>query len=178
MSEKIQTKIFEHGHQNESSWPPLFGDGKPGVYYIDKVTGQCKEGYPPPEIQINGQAPMFISDSITPYYHPGACKWTDSRAKINRCDKDHGTITTDKQIKADPEHFTRLAKARQKDLHKCMRQAVTDIDNGIVNLPEEVRAKCDRTNEVVSQALNIDAFNMVGRKRNEKGNKFKRFRRR
>lgn len=174
MSEKIVTKIFNYGDENESSWPPKYGTGGSGVYHIDKESGELKEGYPEPEFKPYGQAPYVIQDTIDKYYHPAAETWVESRSKLRQFDDMTGTITTDKKLPGNPSRQRDLEKERRKDLHDSMHKAVAQIDAGTAPLTEETRALCDRQNELMSQRLGFDAFNVAGRKKNAKGKKYRR----
>jgi hypothetical protein len=172
--QKIQTRIFEYGDEKESDWPPKFGTRKAGVYYWDSESQSFKEGYPPRKTNNFGVAPYFIQDSITPYYHPGVCKTIDSRSALAEADKACGTITTDQMIPGDRSVEKKRIKEIKEDHHKALRKAVAQVDAGTAPLSEETRALCERQNEIVSKALNFDAFNVVGRKNNPRGKRFKR----
>jgi len=174
MTEKIRTRTFVYGDENEAEWPPMYGSGKGGRYYRDKETGEFKEGNPPPRERKYGEAPIFISDTIKPYYHPAAEKWTDSRSELNNLDKATGCITTDKIQPADPSRQKEAKAKRDKDRKEALLKSVAQIDAGCAPMTEETRAKCERQNEIVSAALNFDAFNVVGRKKNDKGKRYRR----
>lgn len=144
------------------------------LYYWDKQARKFVEGVPPPQGRIFGQAPYVIQDSITPYYHPAACQVIDSRKALRDVDKACGTITTDKRLPPDPSWAKEQARRRRADLTESLHRAVAAVDSGTAPLTEETRALCDRQNELVSSALNFDAFNVVGRKKNAKGKRFRR----
>lgn len=171
---KIQTRPFHFGDENESSWPPRFGTGGAGIYHRDKATGKVVEG-PPPHTEVRyGEAPAIFTDTIEPYYHPGAEQWVDSRARLRDCDKATGCITTDKLQPADPSWAKEQERRRRKDLTECLHKAVAQVDAGTAPLTEEQRAACTRENERISSALGIDAFNVVGRKNDKRGKRWKR----
>lgn len=171
---KITSRSFEYGNEKESEWPPKFPSCKGGVWYRDKETGEFKEGYPPPTNNKFGDAPYIIGDTIDQYYHPGAGVWTDSKSGLRSLDRATGCITTDKMIPADPSWQKQQREERIKDGHNALHKAVAQIDAGTAPLTEEVRASCERNNELVSSALNMDAFNVAGRKTNAKGKRFRR----
>lgn len=145
-------------------------------YYFDEESLKFVEGYPPAKVKTYAQAPMFISDTIKPYYHPAAQKVTDSRSELAALDKAHRTITTDKPLEASTFSNFRKENERKRraDARESLLKAVAQVDNGTAPLSEETRAKCARQNEIVSKALNFDAFNVAGNKRNKKGKKYGR----
>jgi len=144
------------------------------LYYWDKEIKKWSETPPPPQFPIYGQAPAIVTDTIEPYKHPATGQWTDSRSALRDMDRATGTITTDKKIAPDGSKQKDLEKQRRKDIREAMHKAVAAIDNGTAPLTEEVRAKCEQQNEIISKALNMDAFNVAGRKQNAKGKKFRR----
>lgn len=170
---KIQTKPFCFGNDKESSWPPLYGSGDKTPMYWDKESNCLKAGHPPPR-KVFANAPYVITDTIEEYYHPKACVYVDSKSKLRRIDDACGTITTDKKIEPDPSWQNEQRRLRHEDGHKALHKAVAQIDAGTAPLTEEMRAKCEQQNEIVSSALNIDAFNIVGKKNNAKGKKYRR----
>lgn len=174
MTEKIVTRPFNYGDDNESEWPPKFGDRESGHFYYDKETRQTIKGFPPTKIQKFGDAPYIIGDTIDQYFHPGAGMWTDSKSGLRNLDKSTGCITTDKMIPADNSAKKQREAERKKDGHEALHKAVAMIDAGTAPLTEETRAMCERQNEIVSKALNMDAFNVAGRKTNAKGKRFRR----
>lgn len=175
MTEKIRTRLFNYGDEKESTWPPLFGTGGAGLYHYRD--GKLQEGPPPSNIKKFGEAPFVIQDTIEPHYHHGACRWTDSRSEINQFDKATGCITTDKRQDVAPylrAREKRLADERKKDINQAMQRAVNDIDYGMAPLSEETKAKCAIQNEIVSDALGFDAFNVAGRKKDPRGKKYRK----
>jgi len=174
MGEKIQSRPFVYGDKCESEWPPKYGTRDAGNFYWDKETHTFIKGYPPNPNPKLADAPTIITDTIDPYYHPGACQWTDSKSAIKQMDDACGTITTDKKIPPDPSRFNENKRRRREDLSKCLRRAVTDIDNNMSPLTEYERKQCERKNELVSSALGIDAFNACGRKKDERGKRYRR----
>lgn len=174
MTEKIRTRVFNHGDEKESSWPPLFGTGGAGVYHYRD--GKLNEG-PPPRPETYGQAPFVIQDTIEPYRHPATGQWVESRAALNAIDKACGTITTDKHQSAEPYAKAREKRRREeskRDVHQAMRRAINDIDYGMAPLTEETKAKCAIQDEIVSERLGFDAFNVAGKKDNPRGKKYRR----
>lgn len=172
MTEKIISRTIKQGNEKESSWPSQFGEGRRGVFHVKK--GEVKEGYPEPETEKLGKAPMYISDTCKPFYHQGAMRWTDSKSKIKMYDQACGTITTDKYIAGNPDRKKQLHAQRRKDIRESIQKAVGQIDAGNSPLNEEQRALCARTNEIISNATGIDAYNAMGRVSNAKGKRYKR----
>lgn len=176
MSEpKIKTRSFQYGDEKESEWPPQFGTNKGGyVGYWDPIEQKMKEGYPPPKIQKFGEAPYVIQDEIEPYYHPSAQCMIDSKSRLKAVDKALGTITTDKKLPPNPSRMQAMKKEREKDIREAMLKSVAQIDSGTAPLNEEQREMCKRENERVSNLLGFDAFNVVGRKNDPRGKKYRR----
>lgn len=171
---KIQTKSFRFGDEKESDWPPRYGTGEHGSFYWDSETRTFKKGVPPLRIKQYGAAPAIIFDSIEPYYHPAACVMVDSKSKLEQIDKACGTITTDKKLPPDPSEAKQRKARRSADLRECLHKAVAQIDNGTAKLTEQQRAVCQIENERISSALGFDAFNVVGRKNDPRGKRWKR----
>lgn len=172
---EIKTRTFNYGNECESEWPPMFGTCQGGYYgHWDKEKKCLVEGPPPPREIKYGEAPMIIMDTIPEYYHPAAETYIDSRSKLRQVDKACGTITTDKLQPADSSYKKELERKRREDIHQSMHKAVAQIDAGTAPLSEETRALCERQNEIVSSALNFDAFNVAGRKKNGKGKRFRK----
>lgn len=174
MSEKIQTKIFNYGDACEAGCISDFGTRDSGNFYWDKEQQKFIKGFPPPRVEKFGEAPYIITDTIDPYYHPAAEAWTDSKSKINMFDNATGSITTDKPIPGNKNYTERIQRERREDAKRSLRKAVAQVDSGNAPLTEEQRALCTRQNEIVSSALNFDAFNVVGKKNDKRGKKYRR----
>ena len=175
MTEKIRTRLFNYGDEKESSWPPLFGTGGAGLFHYRD--GELKEGPPPPKVEKYGQAPFVIQDTIDGFKHSASGEWIESRSKLRDTDRACGTITTDKPLDAAPYRREREEKQRREskeDIHRAMRKAINDIDYGMAPLTEETRHKCAVQDEIVSERLNFDAFNVAGRKKNPHGKKYRK----
>lgn len=174
MTEKIQTRPFQFGNEKEATWPPRFPTCKGGFSgYWDKEKQVFVEGHPPVH-QTFDSAPAIITDTIQEYYHPKAGIWVDSKSRLNDIDKALGTITTDKIQPADPTWRKDQERIRKKDAHDALHKAVAQIDAGTALLSEETRALCDIQNGIVSNALGMDAYNAVGRKKNAKGKRYRK----
>lgn len=117
---KIQTKIFNYGHENESSWPPKYGTGEHGVFHISKESGTCERGYPKRNNLNFGSSAYVIQDTIDKYYHPGGRIWVDSRKDLETVDKVTGCITSDKMIESDSQ----ARRQREEDYNNDRKQAV------------------------------------------------------
>lgn len=174
MSEKIQTKIFEHGDPCEAKCISDYGTKDSGDFYFDRETQKFVRGFPPPRVEKFAEGPNIITDTIPEYYHPGAEKWTDSKSRLKMLDEATGSITTDKKLPGNKNYTERIKRERREDAHKSLRKAVAQVDAGTAPLNEEQRALCTRQNEIVSKALNFDAFNVVGRKNDKRGKKYPR----
>lgn len=170
------TRVFNYGDEKESSWPPRFGKGGSGLYHRTE-DGSFKEGPPPIRVKIFGKAPFVIQDTIEAFRHPMTGKVIESRAELLATDKACGTFTTDKKQDCSGIRRSReqhMAAERKKDIHEAMRRAVAAIDSDNAPLSEETRHKCQVQNEIVSDALGFDAFNVAGRKNDKRGKKYKR----
>lgn len=174
MTEKIVTRPFKAGDKCESEWPPKYGTGGSGSYYFDKEAGCMKEGYPPPKFKKFGEAPYVIQDTIDPYRHPATGVVVESRKALYEMDNACGTITTDKKLEPNKHRAVQLARELKEDMKKAREKAIAQIDSGTAPLTEETRTLCEQQNEIVSKALNFDAFNVAGRKDNAKGKPFRR----
>lgn len=170
---KIVSRIINRGDKCESDWPPAEPSCKGFTGYWDKESRTVKEGYPPRPQKL-AQAPFIIQDTIDPFYHQAACTYVDSRSKLRDVDNACGTITTDKPLPPDPSKQNALNRARKQDIHDSLHKAVAQVDAGTAPLNEEQRAKCAQQNEIVSSALNFDAFNAVGRKTDARGKRFRK----
>jgi len=144
------------------------------VYHYDKALGKVVEGYPVPQHDYFGDAPIFISDTIQPYRHPATGQWTDSRSTLRAIDKATGTITTDKKLAPDSSKARREEERRRQDWKRCMREAVRMVDDGTAPMSEETKALCRRQNEIISAATGMDAFNVAGRKRDARGKRYRK----
>lgn len=175
MSE-IKTKSFNYGDKNESEWPPKFGTGKGGHFYYCQEDKCMKEGYPPVKETIYGEAPMIMPDSLRDkHYHQGACRWAESRSELNRMDAETGCITTDKPIQADNKaRRQKLVDERKKDIRQATMRAINAVNQGTVPLPEHVRAACAIQDRVISNALNMDAYNFGKRKKDGRGKRYRK----
>lgn len=130
------------------------------IYYIDEETGELKEGYPESKINCFGTAPMFISDSMTPYYHPAAEIYVDSKKRLKEIDMVCGTITTDK-LQSNPSAVKKRIKERHEDIHKSMHKAVAQLKNGTAPLSEETRELCKKKNQQIKSIMGFDAQNVL-----------------
>ncbi len=170
---KIETKQFQFGNEKEGRWPPREGTYDTTPMYWDAETQSMKSGYPP-QRKKNAEAPYVISDSMEPYRHPKALITVDSKSKLRDIDNVCGTITTDKLQPPDPSWRKEQERARREDHHKALHKSVAQLEAGTAPLTEETRAMCEARNEQISSALNFDAFNVIGRKKNAKGKRYRR----
>lgn len=142
-------------------------------YWWDADT-QSFTDEPPRRFQPFGQAPAIITDTIDPYYHPGTCKFVDSKSRLKDMDKACGTITTDKIQPSDSSWRKQKQKELADDHHKALHKAVAQLEAGTAPLTEETRELCTRENHRISSALGVDAFNVVGRKNDKRGKRYRR----
>ena len=168
MSRPISTE-----DEKASSWPPLEPSRKAGFFWWNPDT-QAFQDTPVNKVQKFGEAPNIITDSMEDYRYPVTGEVIDSKSKLKRLDKLHGTISTDKKLPPDPTWQNDQRKARDKDRKDALHKAVAQIDAGTAPLTEEVRELCAKENERVSKALNFDAFNVAGRKNDRRGKKYRR----
>ena len=175
MSQKIQTKPMIRGHENESSWPSEFGTAQSGRYHWDPETKTFKPGSKPTGIKQYAKAPYVISDTINqPFRHAASGELIESRSQLKATDKACGTITSGEPLPPAPNRRAERKKLIDADRKAAQLKAVAAIDNGTAPLTEETRALCERQNEILSNALNFDAFNVAGRKSNGKGKRFRK----
>ncbi len=156
-----------------SSWPPLEPSGEPGFYFWNPET-QSFQDTPVNKVQVFGEAPNIITDSMDAYKFPVTGETIDSKSKLRRLDKLHGTITSDKKIAPDPTWQNDQRKARDVDRKVARHKAIAQLDSGVAVLPEAAREVCARENERISKALNFDAFNVAGKKNDRRGKKYRR----
>lgn len=170
---KIQTRTFQYGNEKESEWPPKYGTGESGSFYWDPETRKFIKGHPPLKIKQYGQAPYIITDEMQPYYHPKAQMVVDSKSRLRQIDEALGTITTDRYQSPDPSWQKEQERIRRADAKEALHKSVAQVDAGCAPLSEETRAKCAITNDIVSKALGIDAFNAVGVINDPRGKRYK-----
>jgi len=175
MDKKIKSKILQRGHEHESDWPPIYGEGSRGCFWYD-TEAKCMTQEPPARPISYGCAPAIIQDTLkTAYYHPGACKWTESRSELNALDQKTGTITTDKKIPPSPTQKRQRDYERLQDIKEAQQKAIAAIDNGSAKISEETQAICDEENERITKATGVDAFNIAGKKRNDKSRRLRKY---
>lgn len=144
------------------------------MYHLDKKTGEMVPGVPEPEFEPFGEAPYIQLDSMPAYRHPATGIVTDSRSALRQMDAATGTITTDRKQAPNKSRSLELRKQLDKDRHEALHKAVAQVDAGTAPLSEETRHLCEIQNKIVSDALGFDAFNVAGRKKNEKGKRYRR----
>lgn len=175
MSQQIKSKSLKRGHKHEAKWPSEFGTLKEGRYHWDPETKTFKPGSKPTNIKKYSKAPMVLNDSIEPFKHPRSGELITSKSQLKKVDKACGTVTTRERPPPAPQDLReKLKKERAKDRRASLEKAVAAIDNGMAPLSEETRAICAEENERISQKLGFDAFNIVGRKNDKRGKRFKR----
>lgn len=121
-------------------------------YYWDKEERKLKEGFPPnPNIRY-GDAPYIITDTIDPYYHPGAGMYVESKKALYDMDKATGCITTDKLIPATGEAIKEKKKAHRQDLHNALHKSIAQLKSGTAPLTEERKAAIKKNDEIIAHA--------------------------
>jgi hypothetical protein len=165
MTTEIKSKIFNYGDENEGTWPPQFGTGEHGTFYID-ANGEAQAGYPPPRNIKFGDAPYFISDSMEPYRHPATGQVVESKSALRAIDNATGTITTDKKLPPDPSRNIRLRQEAKQKRMEHLREVVQLVDSGNAPLTEDLKQICKQRNQVIKETTGLDAFNVAGEKKN------------
>ena len=143
------------------------------TYYIDENTLELKEGYPPLKIKVYGKAPIYLSDEMRPTRHPATGQVIESRKKWAETDKITGCLTLGKREPPKDRREERR-QALAKDRREAMLKSVAQIDAGNAPLNEEQRALCKIQNDIVSDALNFNAHDVVGRKNSESGKRYRK----
>lgn len=146
---KIQSKVHNYGHENESSWPSQYGTGDKTPMYIDPVTNELKEGYPPLPA-YHDKAPLVIFDSMPAQYHEGACRVIESRREWDRADKEHDCLTFGSKKDAAP--IRDEARERKKKKEELRKASKTALDVYRAN-PKEVRDRLQKQSEEQIETL-------------------------
>lgn len=161
MSDKIQTRPFQFGDENEGTWPPRYPSGEKGLFHVDRETGKVREGPPPPRIEKFAQAPYIISDSMEPYRHPMTGQVLESKSALRETDKATGTITTDKPFKPDPAIAKEKREKAKADKAQALRRSLGELRAGVSHLTEEKREQCRRADEALTQKLGWDVSKVL-----------------
>lgn len=135
------------------------------IYYFDEEKRQMVEGYPPQKFPKYGEAPIYISDDMKPYYHPTAQVTVSSKSKLRMLDEQCGTFTTDKFQSKAAEVKKQKTAERRRGLHEAMMRAYNDVKNNNSPLSEEVKAKCKKNDEILSSQVGYDVSKLIKRKR-------------
>jgi hypothetical protein len=90
---EIKSKIHKYGHENESAWPPRFGNRKSGRSYWDAEKKCVVEGSPPYKYERYGKAPLAITPSMPAEYHEGVGRVIDDRNEWKMADEQSGSLT-------------------------------------------------------------------------------------
>jgi len=133
------------------------------IYYFDEEKRQMVEGYPPQKFPKYGEAPIYISDEMKPYYHPTAQVTVTSKSKLKMIDKQCGTFTTDKYQSISAQVRKQKTAERRKDLKDAMMRAYNDVKNNNTPLSEEVKAKCKKNDEILSSQVGWDVSKIIKR---------------
>lgn len=149
----IKSKVHNYGHIHESSWPSQFGTGEKGTFHINKETGECVEGYPPPKFEKFGEAPQVIFDSMPKTYHQAAMREVESRSEWNALDEIHGTITfgSAKDIKPKVDEANER-KRRKEELRKASLEALNMYKQNPELVKQKVAKKAEEQREIAEKA--------------------------
>lgn len=131
------------------------------VYYFDEESRCMKEGYPPQKFPRYGEAPMYISDEMKPYYHPAAQVMVSSKSKLKMIDNACGTFTTDKFQSKSKQVQSEKRAARYREIEEATKKAYEQVKAGQAPLNEEQRALCKRNDEILSSKLGWDVDSLV-----------------
>ena len=143
------------------------------IYHIDKETGELVEGYPPYKFEVYSEAPMFISDTMNPTRHPMTGTVVESRRMWQDIDKATGCMTTSTHVPPKSKRQEWL-KASSEERKKAMLKSIAQLDAGTAPLNEEQRELCRIQNDIVSDALNFNAHDVIGRKNSDSGKRYRR----
>lgn len=164
---RIIGKPIKKGDRCEAKWlqDSIADDFKEGYSWFDPITKTFSDQIPERLLTKKfGQAPVFMSDVMEPYYHPAAQKVVESRSELKELDEKFNTITTDKKLPPDPTKKRLAAKARKEHNMQALKDAVEMVEAGTAPLTDEFKQLCQKRNEMISKQLGIDAQNIVGRK--------------
>lgn len=143
---EIKSKIHKYGHENESAWPPPFGNRKSGRCYYDKERRCIVEGSPPPKYEKHGQAPIAIMDSMEKTYHEAAGRHIESRKEWNAADKETGSLTFGSRDEV-ARHTAKGQRDKERELKSDRRQAGLSAWQAYRENPKEVKAKLNKRAE-------------------------------
>jgi len=164
---RIIGRPIKKGDRCEAKWlqDSISDDFKEGYSWFDPVTKTFTDQIPERLIVKKfGQAPVFMSDVMEPYYHPAAQKVVESRSELKELDEKYGTVTTNKLLPPSDAKKKEAAKKRKAERMEAMKAAVEMVDAGTAPLTDEFKQLCKKRNEIISKRLGIDAQNIVGRK--------------
>jgi hypothetical protein len=173
MTQKIMSRPITSGHEHESEWPPREAAAEPGRYYWDAATRTFKRGHKPDTTPRYGEAPLVSTGNLTPQRHPMTGEVIDNLQKWEAADKATGCFTSGSDERA-PDRRAEHARKRQEDYRQAREKAIAQIDNGTAPLTEETRELCRIQNDVVSNALNFNAHDVVGRKDSRNGKRLRK----
>lgn len=162
MSE-IRSKVPNHGHEKEGSWPPMEPQGEKGFFWLDE-NGNISDRPPEPKHNIFGRAPYVIQDSIDGFIHQASGEWIESRARLRDTDKVCGTITTDKLQPPDPTWQQEQRKKAIQDKKESVRKALGALRSGNSPLSEEKKALCKEWDRQLSERLGYDTSKLLRKK--------------
>lgn len=142
---RIVSRVHKYGDLKESSWPSQYGTLDKTPKYIDPITKELKDGYPPPR-EVYDTPPQVIFDSMAPQYHEGAGREVTSIREWDRLDKETGQLS----FSTDEERRRHVSKgqleerrALRRDRHNASRTALQAYKEN----PKEVKAKVAKRRE-------------------------------
>lgn len=142
----IKSKIHNYGDENESEWPPKYGDRGSGVFYYCKQKQCMVEGYPPNPNNRFGEAPMVIFDEMPTTYHEAAGIKVSSRAEWDRLDRETGSITFG-SLNEPKKYLDKGRKEEEKQLKEDRRKASLNAYQAYKENPKEVEQRVAKQTE-------------------------------
>lgn len=157
---KIQSKVFNYGDENESEWPPKYPEqNNSGRFYWDKEAQEFKEGNPPNPNNNFGEAPQVIFDSMPPRYHEGACRTIESRKEWESENKAHG-MATFTSMDEPRKYIKKNDKEKEKALKKDRLNAAKIATEVCRSDPRAVRQKLNKQAEAQMDTLKKSGINL------------------
>lgn len=160
---RIIGRPIKKGDPCEAKWlqDSISDDFKEGYSWFDPVTKTFTDQIPERLIVKKfGQAPVFMSDVMEPYYHPAAQKVVESRSELKELDEKYGTVTTNKLLPPSDAKKKEAAKKRKELRMEAMKEAVERVRAGTTNHTDDFKQLCKKRDEAISRQTGID-FNKV-----------------
>jgi len=110
-------------------------------------------GFPPPNYDRYGDAPIVIFDSMPETYHEAAKMKIDSRAQWREADKACGTMTVGSVAELDNVPPSDNKSARRYDIMQARKRAVADMKAGRTPFSDDQKQLFKKQDEIISQQL-------------------------